>query len=321
MDFMNNRICQLFGIQYPVVQGGMVWCSGWKLASAVSNNGGLGLLGAGSMHPETLLEHIRKAKAATSKPFGVNVPLFYPELETIMEIILSEKVPVVFTSAGSPKKWTPVLRENGIKVAHVISSSAFAVKCEEAGVDAVVAEGFEAGGHNGREETTTLTLIPSVRRATKLPLVAAGGIATGRGMLAVMALGAEGVQIGSRFAISEESSAHPGFKKMVTQLGEGGTKLALKKIGPVRLIKNSFFEQVNKAEQEGASAEGLRLLLGKGRAKKGMFEGGLDEGELEIGQVSAFIDEVLPVKTIMENLIGEFREAKEEISNSGNYIF
>ena len=318
---MKNRICQLFGIQYPVIQGGMVWCSGWRLASAVSNNGGLGLLGAGSMHPEVLREHIQKTKAATNKPFGVNVPLFYPELETIMEIIISEKVPVVFTSAGSPKKWTPILHEKGIKVAHVIASSAFAVKCEEAGVDAVVAEGFEAGGHNGREETTTLTLIPSVRKVSNLPLIAAGGIATGRGMMAAMALGAEGVQIGSRFAVSEESSAHPDFKKLVTRLGEGGTKLALKKLTPVRLIKNSFFEQVNMAEMEGIPAEDLRILLGKGRAKKGMFEGDLDEGELEIGQVSAFIDEILPVKTIMENLIGEFQQAKLEISDSENFCF
>ncbi|HBL77584.1 MAG: 2-nitropropane dioxygenase [Bacteroidetes bacterium GWF2_42_66] len=318
---MKNRICQLFGIQYPVIQGGMVWCSGWRLASAVSNNGGLGLLGTGSMHPEVLREHIRKTKAATDKPFGVNVPLFYPELETIMDIIISEKVPVVFTSAGSPKKWTPILKEKGIKVAHVIASSAFVVKCEEAGVDAVVAEGFEAGGHNGREETTTLTLIPSVRKVTNLPLIAAGGIATGRGMMAAMALGAEGVQIGSRFAVSEESSAHPDFKKLVTQLGEGDTKLALKKLAPVRLIKNSFFEQVNMAEMAGVSAEDLKILLGKGRAKKGIFEGDLNEGELEIGQVSAFINEILPVKTIMENLIREFQQAKREISESGNFCF
>lgn len=318
---MKNRISQLFDIQCPVIQGGMVWCSGWKLASAVSNNGGLGLLGAGSMHPEMLREHIQKTKAATDKPFGVNVPLFYPELETIMEIIISEKVPVVFTSAGSPKKWTPILKENGIKVAHVVASSAFAAKCEEAGVDAVVAEGFEAGGHNGREETTTFALIPSVRKTVSLPLIAAGGIATGRAILAAMALGAEGVQIGSRFAVSEESSAHPAFKELVIRLGEGGTKLALKKLAPVRLIKNHFFEQVNKAEQEGVSSEELRILLGKGRAKRGMLEGELDEGELEIGQVSAFIDRVLPVKTIMKELISEFQEAKKEISSSGNFCF
>ncbi len=318
---MENRICRLFGIQYPVIQGGMVWCSGWKLASAVSNNGGLGLLGAGSMHPETLQEHICKVKAATQKTFGVNIPLFYPEIERVMHIVIQEQVPVVFTSAGSPKKWTSTLKENGIKVVHVVASSVFARKCEEAGVDAIVAEGFEAGGHNGREETTTMALIPSVRKTTSLPLIAAGGIATGRGMLAAMTLGAEGVQIGSRFAISEESSAHPGFKKLVTQLGEGGTKLALKKLAPVRLIKNEFFEQVNKAEQEGTPAENLKMLLGKGRAKKGIFEGELQEGELEIGQVSAFIDEILPVKTIMEDLIREFSAEKDEVGKSGKYKF
>ena len=312
---MENRICKLFGIKYPIIQAGMVWCSGWRLASAVSNNGGLGLIGAGSMHPEILREHIQKTKLATQKPFGVNVPLFYPELETIMQIIAEEKVPVVFTSAGSPKKYTAWLKERGIVVAHVIASSAFALKCEEAGVDAVVAEGFEAGGHNGREETTTLTLIPAVRRTTTLPLIAAGGIATGEAMLAAMALGAEGVQIGSRFAISEESSASPEFKKLVTTLNEGDTKLALKKIGPVRLIKNEFFETVNKLEQEGASADQLRTLLGRGRAKKGMFEGNLDEGELEIGQVASLIDEVLPVHTIMENLIQEYRQTLERINN------
>ena len=241
---MENRICKLFGIKYPIIQAGMVWCSGWRLASAVSNNGGLGLLGAGSMHPEVLREHIQKTKLATDKPFGVNVPLFYPELDTIMNIITEEKVPVVFTSAGSPKKYTSWLKERGIIVAHVIASSAFALKCEEAGVDAIVAEGFEAGGHNGKEETTTMTLIPAVRRVSSLPLMAAGGIGTGDAILAAMALGADGVQIGSRFAISEESSAHPDFKKMVTGLSEGDTKLALKKIGPVRLIKNEFFQEV-----------------------------------------------------------------------------
>lgn len=312
---MENRICKLFGIKYPIIQAGMVWCSGWRLASAVSNNGGLGLIGAGSMHPEILREHIQKTKLATQNPFGVNVPLFYPELETIMQIIAEEKVPVVFTSAGSPKKYTAWLKERGIVVAHVIASSAFALKCEEAGVDAVVAEGFEAGGHNGREETTTLTLIPAVRRTTTLPLIAAGGIATGEAMLAAMALGAEGVQIGSRFAISEESSASPEFKKLVTTLNEGDTKLALKKIGPVRLIKNEFFETVNKLEQEGASADQLRTLLGRGRAKKGMFEGNLNEGELEIGQVASLIDEVLPVHTIMENLIQEYRQTLERMNN------
>ncbi len=313
---MENRICNLFGIKYPIIQAGMVWCSGWRLASAVSNNGGLGLIGAGSMHPEVLREHIQKTKLATSKPFGVNVPLFYPELETIMNIIADEKVPVVFTSAGSPKKYTSWLKERGIIVAHVIASSAFALKCEEAGVDAIVAEGFEAGGHNGKEETTTMTLIPAVRRVTSLPLLAAGGIGTGEAILAAMALGADGVQIGSRFAISEESSAHPDFKKMVTGLKEGDTKLVLKKIGPVRLIKNEFFQEVNKKEMEGVNADALRVLLGRGRAKKGMFEGDLTEGELEIGQVASLINEVLPVKTIMENLIQEYQQAKERIDNS-----
>lgn len=318
---MENRICELFGIKYPVIQGGMVWCSGWKLASAVSNYGGLGLLGAGSMHPDVLLEHIRKMKEATNFPFGVNVPLLYPEIEKIIDIIIQEKVPVVFTSAGSPQKWTSILKSEGIKVVHVVSSSVFAQKCEEAGVDAIVAEGFEAGGHNGREETTTMTLIPSVRKSTNLPLIAAGGIATGRGMLAAMILGADGVQIGSRFAVSEESSAHPDFKKLVTNLGEGGTKLALKKLGPVRLIKNGFFDQVNEAELNGASVEHLKELLGRGRAKKGIFEGDLEEGELEIGQISASINDILPVKSIMENLITEYQKAKNETGNSGIFNF
>ena len=317
---MENRICNLFGIKYPIIQAGMVWCSGWRLASAVSNYDGLGLIGAGSMYPEVLREHIQKTRQATDKPFGVNVPLFYLELETIMNIIAEEKVPVVFTSAGNPKKYTAWLKERGIIVAHVIASSAFAVKCEEAGVDTIVAEGFEAGGHNGREETTTLTLIPAVRRVTSLPLLAAGGIATGEAILAAIALGADGVQIGSRFAISEESSAHPDFKKLVTGLNEGDTKLALKKIGPVRLIKNEFFQTVNKLELEGANADTLRVLLGRGRAKKGMFEGDLSEGELEIGQVSAIINEVLPVEKIMENLVLEFRQASERM-NSEQFDF
>jgi len=317
---MENRICELFGIKYPIIQGGMVWCSGWRLASAVSNHGGLGLLGAGSMHPETLREHIRKTKLATGKPFGVNVPLFYPELETIMNIIAEEKVQVVFTSAGSPKKYTAWLKQHGIIVAHVIASSAFALKCEEAGVDAIVAEGFEAGGHNGREETTSLTLIPAVRRVTTLPLLAAGGIGSGEAMLAVLVLGSDGVQIGSRFAVSEESSAHPDFKKLVTGLHEGDTKLALKKIGPVRLINNEFFRTADKLEQEGADAETLKILLGRGRAKKGIFEGNLVDGELEIGQVSAIINEVLPVQTIMQNLIQEYRQARERL-NSDRFEF
>ena len=312
---MENRICKLFGIKYPIISGGMVWCSGWRLASAVSNNGGLGLIGAGSMHPETLREHIQKTKQATDKSFGVNVPLFYPELDTIMNIIAEEKVPVVFTSAGSPKKYTSWLKERGIIVAHVIASAAFAVKCEEAGVDAIVAEGFEAGGHNGKEETTTLTLIPAVRKASSLPLMAAGGIASGEAMFAAMALGADGVQVGSRFAISEESSAHPDFKKLVIGLTEGDTKLALKKVGAVRLIKNEFFQTINKMEQEGADAESLKAMLGKGRAKLGMFEGDLEKGELEIGQVASIINEILPVETIMKNMVQEYRQAKERMNN------
>lgn len=316
-----NKVCELFNIKYPVIQGGMVWCSGWKLASAVSNAGGLGLIGAGSMHPETLEEHIIKTKAATSKPFGVNVPLMYPEVDKIMEIIAKHEVPVVFTSAGSPKKWTAWLKERGIKVAHVVSSSFFAAKCEAAGVDAIVAEGFEAGGHNGREETTTLTLIPSVRKATKLPLLAAGGIGSGESMLAVMALGAEGVQVGSAFAISEESSAHPDFKKMVTELGEGGTKLALKKLAPTRLVKNEFFTQVDEAEKAGKTPEEMNELLGRGRAKKGMFEGDLKHGELEIGQVAAQIGEIRPVAEIMENLITDYTQVKEEMKAGNRFAF
>ncbi|WP_321372737.1 nitronate monooxygenase [uncultured Draconibacterium sp.] len=315
-----NSICELFNIKYPVVQGGMVWCSGWKLASAVSNNGGLGLLGAGSMHPETLEEHIVKTKAATDKPFGVNMPLMYPETERVMDIIAAHEVPVVFTSAGSPKKWTGWLKDKGITVAHVVSSSFFAGKCEAAGVDAIVAEGFEAGGHNGREETTTMTLIPSVRKVTKLPLLAAGGIGSGEAMLAAMVLGADGVQIGSAFAVSEESSAHPDFKRMVTELGEGGTKLALKKLAPTRLVKNSFFNQVNDAEKAGQTPEAIRELLGKGRAKKGMFEGDLDEGELEIGQVSAQLNQIRPVSEIMGDIISAYETAKKAVGQ-GRFEF
>jgi enoyl-[acyl-carrier protein] reductase II len=316
-----NPICALFDIEYPVVQGGMVWCSGWKLASAVSNAGGLGLIGAGSMHPEVLEEHIIKTRKATTKPFGVNVPLMYPELQKIMNIIAEQQVSIVFTSAGSPKNWTRWLKDKGIKVAHVVSSSLFAEKSEAAGVDAIVAEGFEAGGHNGREETTTLTLIPAVRKITNLPLLAAGGISSGKSMLAAMVLGADGVQIGSRFAISEESSAHPGFKKLVTELGEGSTKLALKKLAPVRLVKNHFFEQINNAEQKGATIEELRELLGNGRAKRGMFEGDLENGELEIGQVSAQINQVLSVEQIMSKLISEYRSAQENLLSGGKYNF
>jgi len=311
---MENRICKLFGIRYPIIQAGMVWCSGWRLASAVSNNGGLGLLGAGSMHPEILREHIQKTKIATNQPFGVNVPMFYPELETIMNIIAEENVPIVFTSAGSPKKYTSWLKERGIIVAHVIASSAFAVKCEEAGVDAIVAEGFEAGGHNGKEETTTLTLIPAVRKVTSMPLMAAGGIGTGEAILAAIALGADGVQIGSRFAISEESSAHSEFKKLVTRLNEGDTIVSLKKVTPVRLIKNDFYQAVNQLELHGADGSELRALLGRGRAKKGMFEGDLAEGELEIGQVSSIIEEVLPVQTIIQNLLKQYQYAKARVN-------
>ena len=316
-----NKVCALFGIEYPVIQGGMVWCSGWKLASAVSNSGGLGLIGAGSMHPEVLEEHIIKTRKATSKPYGVNVPLMYPEVDRIMNIIVNQKVPIVFTSAGSPKIWTGWLKERGIKVAHVVSSSLFAEKCEAAGVDAIVAEGFEAGGHNGREESTTLTLVPAVRNVTGLPLLAAGGISSGKSMLAALALGADGVQIGSRFAISEESSAHPDFKKLVTEIGEGGTKLALKKLAPVRLVKNQFFNLVNSAEQKGASAEELKEILGKGRAKKGMFEGDLENGELEIGQVSAQISDILSVEQIMTNLLEEYQSARNELVKGEKFVF
>lgn len=313
-----NRICELFGIKYPIIQGGMVWCSGWRLASAVSNAGGLGLLGAGSMHPEVLREHIRKCKAATDKPFGVNVPLLYPEIDTLMQLIVEEGVKIVFTSAGSPKKWTPFLKEHGITVVHVVSSSVFAVKCEEAGVDAVVAEGFEAGGHNGREETTTLCLIPAVRRATSLPLMAAGGIGTGDAMLATFALGAEGVQIGTRFALTTESSAHEKFKQLCFSLNEGDTKLLLKKLAPTRLAKGDFKTAVEEAEAQGASAEDMRALLGKGRAKKGMFEGNLEEGELEIGQVTALFKKEQTVSEVMAELVADYRKALAGLNNEAN---
>ena len=307
-----NRIKTLFGIEYPIVQGGMVWCSGWRLASAVSNAGGLGLLGAGSMHPETLREHIRKCRQATDKPFGVNVPLMYPQLDEVMQLLVDEGIKIVFTSAGNPKLWTGFLKSHGITVVHVVSSSKFARKCEEAGVDAVVAEGFEAGGHNGREETTTLCLIPAVRRATSLPLIAAGGIATGAGMLATMTLGAEGVQIGTRFAFATESSAHENFKNRCLNLEEGDTKLLLKKISPTRLIKGGFFTEVEEAENRGATAEELKALLGKGRAKKGMFEGDLDNGELEIGQVASLFREKQSVSQIMHDIVDEYRNILNE---------
>ncbi len=311
-----NRICQLFGIQYPIIQGGMVWCSGWRLASAVSNAGGLGLIGAGSMHPEVLREHIRKCQVATDKPFGVNVPLMYPEIDALMNILVEEGIKIVFTSAGNPKTWTSFLKEHGMKVAHVVSSSKFAIKCEQAGVDAIVAEGFEAGGHNGREETTTLCLIPAVRRATSLPLMAAGGIGTGSAMLATFALGAEGVQIGTRFALTEESSAHEKFKQLCLSLNEGDTKLLLKKLSPTRLVKGSFTTAVEEAEARGASVEEMKELLGKGRAKKGIFEGDLQEGELEIGQVASLFRETQTVAEIMKEIMEDFRKGTEKIQQA-----
>ena len=311
---MENRLCQLLDIQYPIIAGGMVWCSGWRLASAVSNAGGLGLIGAGSMHPDVLREHIQKCKEATDKPFGVNVPLMYPEIEKVMDILMEEGVKIVFTSAGNPKTWTSRLKEQGMKVAHVVSSSKFARKCEEAGVDAIVAEGFEAGGHNGREETTTMCLIPHVRRSTSLPLIAAGGIGTGAGMLAAFALGAEGVQIGTRFALTKESSAHEAFKQLCLSLNEGDTKLLLKKVSPTRLVKGAFATEVEEAEARGASVDELRTLLGKGRAKKGIFEGNLEEGELEIGQIASLFREEQSVGEVMQELISDFHAGIERIS-------
>lgn len=309
-----NRITELFGIQYPVIAGGMVWCSGWRLAAAVSNAGGLGLLGAGSMHPETLIEHIDKMNAATDKPWGINIPLMYPEIDRLIEIIIEKGVKIVFTSAGSPKKYTARFHEAGIKVAHVVSSSKFAKKCEEAGVDAVVAEGFEAGGHNGREETTTLALIPQVREAISLPLIAAGGIGSGKAMLAAMALGAEGVQIGTLFAVSEESSASDAFKQLCVDLGEDGTMLALKKISPTRLIKNELFAKIAEAENRGAEADELRELLGRAASKRGIFEGDLQNGELEIGQIASTIKEVKPVAQIIHELITDFHTTQSRIA-------
>jgi enoyl-[acyl-carrier protein] reductase II len=310
-----NRICELFGIKYPVIQGGMVWCSSWRLASAVSNSGGLGLLGAGSMHPETLQEHIVKCRAATDKPFGVNVPLMYPEIERIMNIIVNEGVKIVFTSAGNPAKWTSFLKEKGITVAHVVSSSRFAKKCEDAGVDAVVAEGFEAGGHNGREETTTLCLIPAVRKATSLPLIAAGGIATGEQIFAVQTIGAEGVQIGTRFALTRESSAHENFKNLCLSLEEGDTKLLLKKLSPTRLAKSAFKTAVEEAEAAGVSAEQLTALLGKGRTKKGIFEGDLEEGQIEIGQAASLLKQQESVEEVMADLINSYRQAVSTVQD------
>lgn len=305
----SKTITALFGIQYPIVQAGMVWASGWRLASAVSNAGGLGLIGSGSMYPDVLREHIQKCKTATDKPFGVNVPLLYPNIAEHIQIIIEEKVPIVFTSAGNPKTWTAKLKEHGIKVVHVVSSSKFAFKAQEAGCDAVVAEGFEAGGHNGREETTTLVLTPAVCAAVSIPVIAAGGIATGKQMLATMVLGASGVQVGSRFVASEEASSHINFKNAVLNAKEGDTQLALKKLTPVRLIRNQFFQQVQQAENSGASAETLASLLGRGRAKLGMFEGNLEEGELEIGQVSALVNEIKPAADIVNELWTEYNAA------------
>lgn len=301
-----NRVTSLFGIQYPIVQAGMIWCSGWELASAVSNAGGLGLIGSGSMYPDVLRTHIRKCKAATGKPFGVNLPLIYPQVADHINVILEEGVKIVFTSAGNPAKYTSFFKEKGLTVVHVVANTKFARKCEEAGVDAIVAEGFEAGGHNGIEETTTMTLIPMVRAVTSLPLIAAGGIATGGAMLAAFALGADGVQIGSRFVASEESSAHPEFKRRVIEAKDGDTGLVLKKVIPVRLIKTKFYEQVKELENSGASREQLMDLLGHGRAKKGMFEGNADEGELEIGQVSGIINEIQPAADILRDILREF---------------
>lgn len=309
----DNRITQLFGIDYPIIQAGMIWASGWRLAAAVSNAGGLGIIGAGSMYPEVLLEHIQKCKQATDKPFAVNLPLLYPDIDKHIQHILDEKVPIVFTSAGNPKTWTPVLKEHGIKVVHVVSSAKFAQKSEAAGVDAVVAEGFEAGGHNGREETTTLCLIPMVREAVNIPVIAAGGIATGRAMLATMALGAEGVQMGSRFVCSPEASSHDNFKQAVVDAGEGATILTLKGLTPVRLIRNDFYVKVSEAEQRGAGKEELAEILGRARAKKGMFEGDLSEGELEIGQISGHIKDIKPAGDIVAEVWNEFKDVAENL--------
>ncbi|MBA4241398.1 MAG: nitronate monooxygenase [Sphingobacteriaceae bacterium] len=311
-----DTIKQLFNIKYPIVQGGMIWCSGWELASAVSNAGGLGLIGSGSMYPEILREHIKKCKQATNNPFGVNVPLLYPNIEEHIKIIIEEGVKIVFTSAGNPKTWTNHLKQHGITVVHVVSNVKFATKCQEAGVDAIVAEGFEAGGHNGREETTTLVLIPQVKNAITIPLIAAGGIGSGRAMAAAFALGAQGVQIGSRFVTTQESSAHINFKNAIIEAKEGDTQLSLKQLTPVRLLKNPFFERVNELEKKGASAEELAALLGRGRAKKGMFEGNLTEGELEIGQVSGGIDKIQSVKEVIDEIITEYNSVIKTMENS-----
>jgi len=308
MTDFSNRITKLFGIEYPIIQAGMIWASGWRLASAVSNAGGLGIIGSGSMYPDVLREHIHECKAATAHPFGVNVPLLYPDIEKLIQVILEENIKIVFTSAGNPKTWTSILKEKGVTVVHVVSSSKFAKKSEEAGCDAVVAEGFEAGGHNGREETTTMVLIPAVVKTVKIPVIAAGGIADGRQMLAAMVLGAEGVQMGSRFVASVEASSHINFKNVVINSQEGDTQLTMKQLTPVRLLKNDFFKQVQEAELRGATVEELHTLLGRARAKKGMFEGDLTEGELEIGQVSALLDGILPAGEIVKNVWKEFMD-------------
>ncbi|MBS1580180.1 MAG: nitronate monooxygenase [Bacteroidetes bacterium] len=313
-QLFSNRITQLFNIQYPIIQAGMIWASGWKLASAVSNAGGLGIIGAGSMYPHVLEEHIQQCKKATNKPFAVNLPLLYPDIEKHIQIIINEKVPIVFTSAGNPKTWTSILKEKGIKVVHVVSSSLFAAKAQNAGCDAVVAEGFEAGGHNGREETTTMVLIPAVCNAVTIPVIAAGGIATGKQMLAAMVLGADAVQIGSRFVCTPEASSHLDFKEAIVNAKEGDTMLMMKKTVPVRLLKNKFYENIAAAEAEGANAETLKNILGRGRAKKGMFEGNLEEGELEIGQVSALINEIKPAAEIVKEIWNEYCETKNLIA-------
>ncbi|WP_116769858.1 NAD(P)H-dependent flavin oxidoreductase [Maribacter litoralis] len=312
---MQNRITELFKIEFPIIQGGMIWTSGWRLASAVSNAGGLGIIGAGSMYPDVLREHIQKCKKATTKPFGVNIPMLYPDLDKLMDIIIEEDVKIVFTSAGNPKTWTSFLKEKGITVVHVVSSLKFALKAQEAGVDAIVAEGFEAGGHNGRDETTTMVLIPAVKEHIQIPLIAAGGIANGKAMLAAMVLGADGVQVGSRFVASEEASNHMNFKQVVVDAKEGATHLTLKELAPVRLVKNTFYNKVQQAYAEGATTEELKALLGRGRAKKGMFLGDLEDGELEIGQVSALIHDIKPAGEIVNDIMSEFNKRKAELSS------
>ena len=313
---MKNRVTEIFGISHPLIQAGMIWCSGWELAAAVSNAGGLGLIGSGSMYPDVLRDHIRKCKLATNKPFGVNVPLLYPAVDKHIQILIEEGVKIVFTSAGNPKTWTSILKGHGITVVHVVSNVKFALKAVEAGVDAIVAEGFEAGGHNGREETTSLVLIPMIRNAVAVPVIAAGGIASGRQMLAAMVLGADGVQIGSRFVVSNESSAHANFKNRVISTNEGDTLLTMKQLVPVRLLKNKFFDQIQSAELRGATAEELKEILGRARAKRGMFEGDLEEGELEIGQVSAMLNKILPAAEIVKEIMDEYQEAKDALCNS-----